>query len=68
MNICEVIVKDTERWSMLRTALWPETVDNHIAEIQEYFAGNSIDIDQVYVIFTLFYHQLQKYRFKPRIT
>lgn len=33
----------------MRTALWPETDDGHVAEIEEYFAGTSIDIVQVYI-------------------
>ncbi|NNF06563.1 MAG: GNAT family N-acetyltransferase [Candidatus Eisenbacteria bacterium] len=41
--------QDTESWSHMRTALWPETVDQHRSEIAEYFAGNSIDIVQAYV-------------------
>ena len=33
----------------MRTALWPDTVDGHLAEIKAFFAGKSIDIEQVYL-------------------
>jgi aminoglycoside 6'-N-acetyltransferase I len=37
-------------WSRMRTRLWPDTPDQHYAEIEAYFAGTSNDIVQVYVI------------------
>ncbi|SMF56618.1 aminoglycoside 6'-N-acetyltransferase I [Alteromonadaceae bacterium Bs31] len=33
----------------MRTSLWPDTEDCHLAEIDEYFGGRSIDIQQAYV-------------------
>ncbi|MBJ7537643.1 GNAT family N-acetyltransferase [Marinomonas transparens] len=49
MKIRQVIKVDTEEWSQMRTALWPDTKDGHRAEIEEYFAGTSIDIEKAYV-------------------
>lgn len=33
----------------MRTSLWPDTSDGHMAEIEEYFSRKSIDIVQAYV-------------------
>ena len=49
MVIREANEEDTEHWSEMRTALWPETNDSHVSEIKEYFEGSSIDVIQVYV-------------------
>jgi aminoglycoside 6'-N-acetyltransferase I len=49
MVIREATEKDITRWSEMRTALWPETNNSHLAEIKEYFSGKSIDIVQVYI-------------------
>ena len=49
MIIREATEKDMEHWSEMRTALWPDTNDAHVSEINEYFTGSSIDIVQVYV-------------------
>ncbi|MES9923845.1 MAG: aminoglycoside 6'-N-acetyltransferase [Candidatus Thiodiazotropha endolucinida] len=47
--IREIKKRDLKQWSKMRTSLWPNTQDNHLSEINEYFRGESIDIDQVYV-------------------
>ncbi|MEW7993700.1 MAG: GNAT family N-acetyltransferase [gamma proteobacterium symbiont of Clathrolucina costata] len=49
MAIREIKKSDLKQWSKMRTSLWPNTQDNHLSEINEYFSGESIDIDQVYV-------------------
>ncbi len=49
MVIREANEKDVEQWSAMRIALWPETDDGHISEINEYFSGSSIDIVQAYI-------------------
>lgn len=49
MLIREISYTDISEWSKMRTSLWPDTEDNHITELEEYFAGKSIDIVQVYV-------------------
>lgn len=41
--------RDRESWSGMRTSLWPKTDDCHRLEIEEYFAGASIDIVEVLV-------------------
>lgn len=40
---------DLTAWSRLRTELWPDTTDQHKSELQQFFAGNSIDIVQTFV-------------------
>lgn len=49
MNIREATQSDITAWSKMRTALWPDTDDNHLSEIKDFFSGKSIDITQVYV-------------------
>ncbi|MEW8248700.1 MAG: aminoglycoside 6'-N-acetyltransferase [Candidatus Thiodiazotropha sp.] len=49
MLIREIKHSDLDRWSKMRSALWPNTEDAHVNEIKDYFEGRSIDIDQVYV-------------------
>lgn len=34
----------------MRTALWPETNDGHLAEIDAFFAGTSMDVVEVFVV------------------
>jgi aminoglycoside 6'-N-acetyltransferase I len=41
---------DRSEWSRLRTLLWPDTQDNHLREIDEYFDGASHDIVEVLVV------------------
>lgn len=50
MLIREVSYTDISEWSKMRTSLWPDTEDNHITELEEFFAGKSIDIVQVYIV------------------
>ncbi len=47
--IREVSENDIDQWSQLRTALWPDTDDAHLAEINSYFAGTSNDMVIVYI-------------------
>lgn len=41
---------DITVWSELRTELWPDSDDNHLLEIKDYFNGTSTDIAQAYVV------------------
>ena len=41
---------DLPAWSGLRTALWPNTGDGHLAELRAYFAGASTDIVEAFVV------------------
>lgn len=34
----------------MRNALWPDSLDNHIAEIEEFFAGNAVDIVETFIV------------------
>lgn len=49
MNIRPATREDRNAWTALRAALWPDTDDSHTGEIDNYFAGNSVDIVQCYV-------------------
>jgi len=50
MKIRKATENDTGQWSQMRTALWPDTPDNHSAEIHAYFSGNSTDIVETYIV------------------
>lgn len=50
MKLREIERKDISAWSAMRTALWPDTSDGHMVEIEDYFAGTSIDIAMCYVV------------------
>ena len=49
MQIREVREQDSQAWSLMRTALWPDTEDQHRAEIQAYFDGTSHDVEMAVV-------------------
>ncbi len=49
MVIREAKPADIAQWSAMRKALWPESEDDHVAEINQYFAGTSIDIVIAYL-------------------
>lgn len=49
MVIRKANIGDLNQWSKMRTALWPNTNDNHKSEIEEYFSDTSIDIVQAYL-------------------
>ena len=34
----------------MRSELWPDSKDDHMVELEQYFLGSSIDIVQAYVI------------------
>lgn len=34
----------------MRSVLWPDSPDQHIAEIEEFFAGNAVDIVETFVV------------------
>ncbi len=50
MKIREATKTDIGSWSKLRTALWPNSDDEHISEINDFFSGDSIDIEKAYVV------------------
>ncbi|MEQ8408774.1 MAG: GNAT family N-acetyltransferase [Gammaproteobacteria bacterium] len=50
MKVREALQSDTSEWSRMRTLLWPDTEDNHLSEIADFFAGDSHDIAQTYVV------------------
>jgi len=39
LTVREVEASDSDRWSELRTAFWPDTPDAHRAEIADYFSS-----------------------------
>jgi aminoglycoside 6'-N-acetyltransferase I len=50
MIIREATEDDSSAWVEMRTALWPESGDDFRAELAQYFAGDSIDIAEAFVI------------------
>jgi aminoglycoside 6'-N-acetyltransferase I len=49
MNIRFANEADKDSWSKFRAELWPESSDNHLSEIEDYFQGKSIDIEVVFI-------------------
>lgn len=49
MNIRPASSEDRNAWATMRAGLWPDTDDSHTGEIDDYFAGSSVDIVQCYV-------------------
>ena len=41
---------DLSAWASMRSQLWPDCADQHVAELEAYFAGSSIDIEQCFVV------------------
>ena len=50
MEIRTATVADSEAWANMRSALWPESQDEHLPEIAEYFAGTSSNMVEVFVL------------------
>ncbi len=49
MTIRDANRADIAVWSQMRTDLWPDTDDGHLAQIDAFFARSSTDIVQVFV-------------------
>ena len=49
LNIRPITPSDRIVWSAMRAALWPDTADAHLVEIDQFFAGESIDVSAVLV-------------------
>ena len=49
MNIRLAEEKDKAIWSKFRSKLWPGSFDDHLSEIEDFFKGQSIDIDLVFI-------------------
>ena len=41
---------DLPEWSRMRTLLWPDTQDGYVTELEEYFSGDSVDIEETFVV------------------
>ena len=50
MTIRKISIDDSPLWVRFRTKLWPWGADTHADEIAEFFAGSSIDIEEVFVV------------------
>lgn len=50
MKIRPAKLSDLSAWAKLRTQLWPDTPDGHIAELQEFFNNESIDIEETLLL------------------
>ena len=48
-QIRKITHDDRHQWSEMRTALWPDTPDNHLAEIDEFYNNESPDIVDVFI-------------------
>ncbi len=40
---------DAQAWSNMRSALWPDSDDQHHSEIQDYFDARSHDVDAAFI-------------------
>ena len=52
VTIRPVQPSDPSEWVIMRSNLWPDSTDNHEAELQQYFNGTSVDIEIAFVIET----------------
>lgn len=50
MNIRKAKPGDREAWAALRSRLWPDSASLHIRDLEDYFAGKSVDVVQAYVL------------------
>ena len=50
MQIRKVIPDDSLEWARMRYTLWPDALQVHLEEIQSFFAGESIDIVETFVL------------------
>ena len=49
MKIRQALDTDLSSWSKMRTHLWPDTDDGHLAELMDYFNGQSNDVEQAFI-------------------
>ncbi len=50
MLIRPVEKADHKEWAELRNQLWPDSIEVHLNELQEFFDGNSVDIVEAFVL------------------
>ena len=50
MQIREAKLEDAVSWAEMRLELWAGSLEQHLIEIEEYFAGSSMDIVKTYVL------------------
>jgi aminoglycoside 6'-N-acetyltransferase I len=50
MTIRKIGIDDSQIWIRFRSELWPQSADNHADEIADFFAGSSMDIEEVFVV------------------
>lgn len=50
MKVRNARIEDREIWLLYRSKLWPNSSDSHLSEIDEYFSGSSIDIEQTFIL------------------
>lgn len=50
MIIREAKKSDLHQWAAMRSDLWPDSRDDHVQELKEYFSSTSIDILQCYLL------------------
>lgn len=52
MKVRKVDLKDRQEWARMRNLLWNSSLNKHLQEIDEYFAGKSPNIVNVFVLET----------------
>ena len=50
MTIRKIGIADSRIWCRFRSELWPRSADSHADEIADFFAGSSMDIEEVFVV------------------
>jgi aminoglycoside 6'-N-acetyltransferase I len=50
MNIRKVKSSDKNEWARMRNSLWPDSLQEHLQEIEKYFSKDEIDIVEVFVL------------------
>ncbi len=50
MNIRKATLTDRDEWARMRNSLWPDSLKEHLAEIDRYFSKAEIDIVQIFVL------------------
>ena len=50
MDIRTVNPKDIASWAIMRNKLWPDSEENHMKELKDFFSGDGTYIDETFVI------------------
>ncbi len=50
MQIRKAVESDLYDWAAMRAELWPDERHTHVSELLDFFAGNSMDIEECFVL------------------